>query len=131
VLHCAKIQFAKTKNHPTNTLPMPILPAFALFVILQSWSFVLSLVSAVWTEYLLARYQGHWLVRLRDIADLRAIEQACAGFHADSGRGAPVVHSIPQLVRALLVKYLLDLSLRATEVRISLSYIFNQTDREK
>jgi transposase len=97
---------------------MPILPAFALFVILQFWPLVLYLVSTVWTEQLLARYQDHWLVRLREIADLRAIEQACAGFHADSGRGSPVVHSIPRLVRALLIKYLLDLSLRATETRI-------------
>ena len=97
---------------------MPILPSFALFVILQFWPVVLRLVSAVWTEQLLARYQDHWLVRLRQIADLRAIEQACAGFHADSGRGSPVVHHIPRLVRALLIKYLLALSLRATEVRI-------------
>jgi transposase len=97
---------------------MPILPSFALFVILQSWSLVLYLVSAVWTEHLLTRYQDHWLIRLRQIADLRAIEQACAGFHADNGRGSPVVHHIPRLVRALLIKYLLDLSLRATEARL-------------
>lgn len=97
---------------------MPILPAFALFVILSSWPLVLYLVNAVWTERLLTRYQDHWLVRLREVADLRAIEQACAGFHADSGRGSPVVHNIPRLVRALLIKYLLDLSLRATETRI-------------
>jgi hypothetical protein len=60
---------------------MSILPSFALFVILQFWPVVFRLVSAVWTEQLLARYQDHWLVRLRQIADLRAIEQACAGFH--------------------------------------------------
>ena len=39
---------------------MPILPPFALFVILQSWSLVLQLVSAVWYERQLARYQNHW-----------------------------------------------------------------------
>jgi transposase len=94
---------------------MPILPSFALFVILQFWSAVLQLVSAVWYERQLARYQDHWLVKLNEIADFRPMEQACAGFHTDTGRGAPVVHTIPRLVRAVVVKYLHNLALRPTE----------------
>lgn len=94
---------------------MPILPPPVLFVILQWWSLLLQWVSAVWYERQLVRYRDHWLVQLHYIADFTPLEQACAGFHADSGRGAPVIHPIPRLVRALLVKYLHNLSLRLTE----------------
>ena len=69
---------------------MPILPQSALFVILQSWSRVLQLVSAYWYERQLSRYQDHWLVQLAHIADLRGLEQACAGFQADYPHARPV-----------------------------------------
>jgi hypothetical protein len=94
---------------------MPILPQTALFVILQSWSLVLHLVSDYWYERQLLRYQEHWLVQLQQVADFRPLEEACAAFQANNGRGAPIVHPTPRLVRALLVKYLYDLSLRHTE----------------
>jgi transposase len=97
---------------------MPILPKFALFVILHSWSLVLQLVSAVWYEQQLTRYRRHWLVQLHHLADLSHLEQVCTGFHAHNGLGAPVIHTSPRLVRALLVKYLRDLSLRQTEEMI-------------
>jgi transposase len=97
---------------------MPILPNIALFVILQSWSMVLQLVSAVWYERQLTRYRHHWLVQLHQIADLTSLEQACAAFHANNGLGAPVIHSAPRLVRALLIKYLYNLSLRQAEEQI-------------
>jgi len=73
------------------------------------------LVSLYWYERQLARYQHHWLVQLAEIADLSRLEQACAGFHANNGRGAPVIHFIPRLVRALLIKYLYHQALRPTE----------------
>jgi len=76
---------------------------------------VLQLVSAVWYERQLTRYRHHWLVQLHQVADLSRLEQACIDFHANNGLGAPVIHSAPRLVRALLVKYLHNLSLRQTE----------------
>jgi len=94
---------------------MPILPQQALFVILQYWPSVLWLVSALWYERQLARYQDHWLLHLHQIVDLTAIEQACAGFHANNGLGAPITHTVRRLVRALLIKYLHNLALRSTE----------------
>jgi hypothetical protein len=97
---------------------MPILPSFALFVILQSWSLVLHLVSAVWYERQRSRYKNHWLLQLEQVADLTPLEQGCAGFHLNNGRGGPVVHPIPRLVRALLVRHLRDLSFRETEEEI-------------
>ena len=97
---------------------MPIIPAPALVVIFQYWSFVLRLVSALWYERLLRRYAGHWLVELQEALDLRPLEQACADFHQGSGQGSAVIHSVPRLVRALLVKYLFNLSYRQTEEQI-------------
>jgi len=67
---------------------------------------------------LLGRAQHHFLIRLHEQLDLAPLEQACAGYHHDKGPGAPVVHSVPRLVRALLVKYLFDLSLRQLEQSI-------------
>jgi Transposase domain (DUF772)/Transposase DDE domain len=94
---------------------MPILPQQALFVILQYWPTILWLVSAVWYERQLIRYQDHWLVHLHQIVDLKPLEQACADFHSDNGLGAPITHTVRRLVRALLVKYLYNLALRPTE----------------
>jgi transposase len=97
---------------------MPILPSFALFVILQGWSLVLHLVSAVWYERQRQRYHKHWLLQLEQVADLTPLEQGCAGFHANNGRGAPVAHPVPRLVRALLVRHLKGFSFRQTEEEI-------------
>ena len=94
---------------------MSILPQQALLVILQYWPSILCLVSAIWYERQLTRYQDHWLVHLHQIVDLRSLEQACAGFHADNGLGAPITHTVRRLVRALLIKYLYNLALRPTE----------------
>jgi len=97
---------------------MSILPQTALFVILQSWSMVLHLVSVSWYERQLSRYQDHWLVHLVEIADFSPLEQVCAGFQADNGWGRPITHTPARLVRALLIKYLCNLSLRQTEEMI-------------
>jgi hypothetical protein len=97
---------------------MSILPSFALFVILQSWSLVLHLVSELWYERQQAHYSKHWLVRLEEILDFSPLEEGCAPFHANNGRGKPVIHTTSRLVRALLVRYLYALSLRDTEEMI-------------
>ena len=97
---------------------MPILPQSALFVIVQSWSVVLQMVSAYWYERQLRRYQDHWLLQLADIIALSHIEQACAGFQANNGQGRPISHTPGRLVRALLVKSLHNFSLRQTEEMI-------------
>jgi IS5 family transposase len=66
---------------------------------------------------LLAR-TNHFLVRVHDHLDCSPLEVACAGYHHSSGPGAPVAHPVPRLVRALLAKYLLNLSLRELEEAI-------------
>ena len=50
------------------------------------------------------RAQNHFLVRLRDQLDFEPLEVACAAYHHSSGPGAPVVHPVSRLVRALLLR---------------------------
>lgn len=67
---------------------------------------------------MLGRGESHFLVRLAKRLDFRPLEEVCASYHHSGGAGAPVTHSVPRLVRALLVKYLLNLSLRQLEETI-------------
>ena len=67
---------------------------------------------------ILRRGESHFLVRLTRHLDCRSLEEVCAGYHHRSGPGEPVTHAVPRLVRALLVKYLLNLSLRQLEEAI-------------
>ena len=103
-----------------------ILPPSALVVILSSWSVVLQWVSVVWYERQRSRYKNHWLWHLEQVADLTPLEQGCTGFHADSERGASVVHSTGRLVRALLVRHLQALSFRQTEELLDNHLLFKQ-----
>jgi hypothetical protein len=60
----------------------------------------------------------HLLVKVQAHLDCARLEQACAGYHHAAGPGAPPTHSVPRLVRALLVKYLFHWSLRQLEFQI-------------
>lgn len=66
-------------------------------------------------EHLLARQPNHLLCRLQRLLDFTELEAACATYHAANSRGRPVSHSVSQLLRAMLVKYLYGLSLRELE----------------
>ena len=76
----------------------------------------------VYTE-LLKRAQDNVLVKAQGHLDFTALEKACASFHHHTGPGAPPTHTVPQLVRALLVKYLFDWSLRQLEFQIRFNLI--------
>lgn len=102
---------------------MPILPQMVLTVILKAWPLVLSLVYEVQCRHYLQKYANHWLVRLNQVFDFSPLEQGCAAFHQGSGKGSAVSHPVPRLVRALLLKYLHNLSLRQTEAEINLNLL--------
>jgi len=63
----------------------------------------------------LERAQEHFLVRLNNSFEFGPLEKACADYHHRSGPGTSPTHTVPRLVRALLVKSLFDLSLRQLE----------------
>ncbi len=102
---------------------MPILPHMVLTVILKAWPLVLSLVYEVQCVHYLRKYADHWLVRLHDGFDFSPLEQGCAAFHKGSGKGSAVSHPVPRLVRAVLLKYLNNLSFRQTEAEIELNLL--------
>jgi hypothetical protein len=76
----------------------------------------------VYTE-LLKQAQDNVLVKLQAHLDFTALEKACASYHHHTGPGAPPTHTVPRLVRALLVKYLFDWSLRRLEFQIRFNLI--------
>jgi hypothetical protein len=74
-------------------------------------------------DQLLRRHADPLLVTLHHRFDFRPLEQACAAFHHASGPGSPVTHSVPRLVRALLVKYLFGWSLRQLEIQLRFNLV--------
>jgi len=102
---------------------MAILPDFIQSLVkpyLQPLLYWLS--EQIYTQ-LFKREINHLLLRLKGQLDFQSLEQACAAFHHASGPGAPPTHSVPQLVRALLVKYLCDWSLRELEFQLRFNLV--------
>lgn len=96
-----------------NSIPSTVLALLQTHLtILQVW------FSDEVYRRLLSRAQDHFLVRLNEHLDMGALEKACGGFHHTSGAGAPPTHRVSRLVRALLLKYLFNLSLRQLEAFI-------------
>lgn len=88
-------------------LPIPdFLPA----IILPLWARLLTWFSAqIYARLLMPT--DFW-VRLADHLDCAPLEQACAAYQHTAGPGCQATHTVPRLVRALVVKYLRNLSLR-------------------
>lgn len=97
---------------------MTILHQQLLLVICQILPLVVPLLEGLIYDYLLNKYNKHWLVQLEEALELAPLEQGCADFHKGNGKGSAITHPVPRLVRALLVKYLLNLSYRETEAKI-------------
>jgi IS5 family transposase len=76
----------------------------------------------VYTE-LLKRTPDHFFIKLRQRLDLAPLEAACAAFHHAEGPGKKPTHRVPQLVRALLVGYVQDWSLRELEWQIRFNLV--------
>lgn len=58
------------------------------------------------------------LFQLAALLDFAPLEKACANYHNQSGPGCKPTHPVPKLLRALLVKYFSDYSLREAEFHI-------------
>jgi len=97
---------------------MNILHQTLLDVTCRLLPLALLIVERLIYDHLVHKYQRHWLVQLEQALDLRPLEQGCADFHQGSGQGSAVIHAVPRLVRAFLVKYLFNLSYRQTEEKI-------------
>jgi hypothetical protein len=67
---------------------------------------------------MLSHAQSHLLYKVQRHLDFSALEQACSEYHHCEGPGTPATHTVDRLLRALVIKYLYDLSLRELEVRL-------------
>lgn len=94
---------------------MDIIPDFAPSIIATCWSQLIRWFSDQVYAELIKRDPDHLLVRLNRHLDLSQLESVCAGFHHSQGPGAKPTHPVRCLVRALLVGYLFDWSLRQLE----------------
>ena len=94
---------------------MPIVPDFLLVIIDSNLAMLQAWFSQQLYAQILKNAPRHILVRMQAKMDLREIEQACRGYHHQIGPGAKATHPVARLVRALLVKYLNNWSLRQTE----------------
>jgi hypothetical protein len=90
------------------------MPDFLPTLILPLWRRLLTWLSAqLYARVLPPR---HYLVQLAAQLDWAPLEAGCAAYHHTAGPGTAVTHPVARLlVRALVVKYLRNLSLRAWE----------------
>jgi len=102
---------------------MSIIPDFVLSLVTTYLTSLLYWFSDQIYADLIKRDPDHLLVKLHDHVDLAPLEKACAAFHHASGPGAWPTHPVPQLVRAFLVKYLFDWSLREIEWHVRFNLV--------
>ena len=102
---------------------MSIIPPFVENILTTYLTPLLDWFSEYVYAALINRASDHLLVKLHAQLDLRPLEEACASFHHHAGPGRTPEHKVPQLVRALLVKYLYSHSLRAVETEIRFHFV--------
>ncbi|MBI5305919.1 MAG: transposase [Chloroflexi bacterium] len=102
---------------------MAIIPDFALAVFHLYFDALLLWLSDQTYLILLKRDPDHLLVKLGEYLNFTPLEAACAIYHHTTGPGAPPAHPVARLVRALLVKYLYDWSLRDLEWHIRFNLV--------
>jgi Transposase domain (DUF772)/Transposase DDE domain len=104
-------------------MPRIAVPEYVELLVTTYYSAVLDWFSGQVYTNLIKRDAQHVLVQVHKIIDWTKLESACSGFHHDHGAGAPPIHSSVQLVRALLVGYLCNWSLRQLEWQIRFNLI--------
>ena len=87
-------------------------------LIVTYWTQLVNFFSDYLIEAALGHARHHLLVKLHKKLDFAPLEKQVSGYHHQAGSGAPVSHPSKKLIRALLVKYLYDLSLRELEERL-------------
>jgi hypothetical protein len=95
-----------------------ILHQFLPFFLVAYAEFFQQVVERLVYGVILSHANRHLLYRLQQRLDFSALEQACADYHHTEGKGTRPTHTVARLLRVLLLKYLYDLSLRETEMRL-------------
>jgi hypothetical protein len=95
-----------------------ILHQFLPFFLVVYAEFFQQVIERLVYGVILSHAKSHLLYRVQQHLDFSALEQACVEYHHTEGGGTHPTHTVPRLLRALLIKYLYDLSLRELEVRL-------------
>jgi hypothetical protein len=69
-------------------------------------------------DRLQSRDPDHALLQLQQLLDFKPMELACANYHTLSGVGCKPTHTVPKMLRTLLVKYFYNYSLRQMEFHL-------------
>lgn len=94
---------------------MQILPDFLTETIAEHGEIIAEYYSNELYATLLRKNRSNLLVKLVKKLDISEMEKACVPYHHQSGAGRPPTHSIPRLLRAILIGQLRNLSLRELE----------------
>jgi hypothetical protein len=97
---------------------MHILPDFLSEIVKEHGEILAEHYSNELYETLLRQNRRHLLVKLTKKLDFRPLEKACKNYHHQSGPGKPPTHTVPRLLRAILIGQLHDLSLRELETEL-------------
>jgi hypothetical protein len=93
---------------------MKIIPDFLQKIIIAPLDHLLFWFSGYIYDRLLRYSPDHELVRLKELVDFAALEAACRDYHQHSGLGTPVIHTVPRLLRVVLLRFFYNKSLRQT-----------------
>lgn len=74
-------------------------------------------------QSLLAQHPKHLLVQIHDRFDFGPLEAACNGYYHQGGVGAPPTYCVGLLLRAELLRYLYNLSLRDLEANLQMNLL--------
>jgi len=96
---------------------IPEIPA-QISIFLQNHPEFATLFSDFTYDRLQSRDPKQPLRQLQQLLDFKPMELACANYHILTGSGCKPTHTVPKMLRTLLVKYFFDYSLRETEFHV-------------
>ena len=102
---------------------MDILPDFLVEIIEEYDEKLREYYDKVFYNAILEQSKGHILVKVKSHLDFSEAEQVCANYHHQSGPGKPPTHTVPHLLRAILVGQMKKLSLRELETELATNFL--------
>lgn len=120
----------KNQPQPTEDLLADLgLPQTTLLLLKGKWQQLLDTLSQMIYRRFLAKDNDHYLIRLHQTLNFSRLETACQGYqqerrYTDSRAGRPIEHTVPRLVRVLMLKHILNTSLRETEEALRYNLLY-------
>ena len=94
-----------------------------LDVLKEKYPHLVALFYTMIYQQLLAENANHLLVRVKELFDFSALDVAAKGYHKNNGLGRPRDYCGTQLVRVLMVRWLMNWSYRTTSERLRYDWL--------